>query len=201
MIVVEKFKKYLEDIHLAEKGINKEFFVEKDLDGRKHCLEESQNIRKSSEQLRATCKDLLKDLSTCFYSNWQDTNESFEKRLNELNDTKTELQTHLSKIQREILSVNEQIGRLEKAIKDMGYPVQGYGTDELSVDHEPLVKMREILHEGEAQKRQLLKSQLNLEVELESKAFAQFIDRDKCMTLRQSYPIQNMLNFQYERYD
>lgn len=194
-------QKYLEAIHLAEKGINKEFFVEKDLDGRKNCLEESQSLRKSSAQLRATCKDLLKDVSSCFYSNWQATNEAFAKRLNELNETKTELQTHLSMIQRETLSVNEQIGRLEKVIKDMGYPVQGYGTDEMSVDYEPLEKLRVMLHEGEVQKRQLSKSQLILEAELKSKAFAQFIDRDKCMTLRLSYPIQDMLNFQYEQYD
>lgn len=47
------------------------------------------------------------------------------------------------------------------------------------------------LQECEAQHQQLLRTRVNLEDDLKSKMDALFIDRDKCMSLRRSYPMNS----------
>lgn len=51
------------------------------------------------------------------------------------------------------------------------------------------------LEEAEAQHQQLLKTKSKLETELSNKVTALFIDRDKCMGLRRSFPIENIIKY------
>lgn len=51
------------------------------------------------------------------------------------------------------------------------------------------------LLECEAQQQQLLRTRSNLENDLKDKMDALFIDREKCMGLRKSYPIVNTIKY------
>lgn len=47
----------------------------------------------------------------------------------------------------------------------------------------------------EAQHQQLLSTRANLETDLKSKVDALFIDREKCLGLRRSYPMASAIKF------
>lgn len=51
------------------------------------------------------------------------------------------------------------------------------------------------LQRFEAQHQQLLRTRSNLETDLKSKVDALFIDREKCMGMRRSYPIASVIKF------
>lgn len=51
------------------------------------------------------------------------------------------------------------------------------------------------LQETEAQHQQLLKTRSSLETELQSKVNALFIDREKCMGMRRSFPITATIKY------
>ena len=51
------------------------------------------------------------------------------------------------------------------------------------------------LQDAEAQHQQLLKTRANLESDLSRKVNALFIDREKCMGLRRSFPVDNMIKY------
>lgn len=51
------------------------------------------------------------------------------------------------------------------------------------------------LQESEAQHQSLLKTRSSLEADLRNKVNALFIDREKCMGLRRSFPVNNMIKY------
>lgn len=51
------------------------------------------------------------------------------------------------------------------------------------------------LQEAEAQHQSLLKTRATLESDLRNKVNALFIDREKCMGLRRSFPVDNMIKY------
>lgn len=51
------------------------------------------------------------------------------------------------------------------------------------------------LQEAEAQHQQLLKTKSQLENNLKLKVDALFIDREKCMGLRRSFPVNNTIKY------
>lgn len=51
------------------------------------------------------------------------------------------------------------------------------------------------LQEAEAQHQSLLKTRSNLEVDLTNKVKALFIDREKCMGIRRSFPVNTMIKY------
>lgn len=51
------------------------------------------------------------------------------------------------------------------------------------------------LQEAEAQHQQLLKTRSNLETELHNKVSSLFIDREKCMGMRRSFPITATIKY------
>lgn len=51
------------------------------------------------------------------------------------------------------------------------------------------------LETAEAQHQQLLKTRSNLETELKNKVNALFTDREKCMGLRRSFPVNNLIKY------
>lgn len=55
--------------------------------------------------------------------------------------------------------------------------------------------MNSKLQTFEAQHQQLLRTRSNLETDLKSKVDALFIDREKCMAMRRSYPIASVIKF------
>jgi tektin-3 len=51
------------------------------------------------------------------------------------------------------------------------------------------------LQEAEAQHQQLLKTRSNLETELQIKVNSLFIDREKCLGMRRSFPISATIRY------
>lgn len=51
------------------------------------------------------------------------------------------------------------------------------------------------LQEAEAQHQALLKTRSTLEADLRNKVNALFIDREKCMGLRRSFPVDNLIKY------
>lgn len=51
------------------------------------------------------------------------------------------------------------------------------------------------LEETEAQHQQLLKARSNLETDLKNKVNALYVDREKCMGLRRSFPVDSMIKY------
>lgn len=51
------------------------------------------------------------------------------------------------------------------------------------------------LMEAEATHQGLLKTRCTLEVDLRNKVNALFIDREKCMSLRRSFPVSNLIKY------
>lgn len=60
-----------------------------------------------------------------------------------------------------------------------------------SMIHEMNLKLQRF----EAQHQQLLRTRSNLETDLKSKVDSLFIDREKCMGMRRSYPIASVIKF------
>lgn len=60
-----------------------------------------------------------------------------------------------------------------------------------SIIHEMNLKLQRF----EAQQQQLLRTRSNLETDLKSKVDSLFIDREKCMGMRRSYPITSVIKF------
>ena len=51
------------------------------------------------------------------------------------------------------------------------------------------------LQQTEAEHQQLLKTRTNLETDLKNKVDALFIDREKCMGMRRSFPVNNLIKY------
>ena len=51
------------------------------------------------------------------------------------------------------------------------------------------------LQEAESQHQQLLKTRSNLESDLKNKVNSLFIDREKCMGIRRSFPVNSLIKY------
>ncbi|TMW39943.1 hypothetical protein DOY81_014976 [Sarcophaga bullata] len=58
-----------------------------------------------------------------------------------------------------------------------------------------LIIIHHKLQEAEAQHQSLLKTRSTLEADLRNKVNALFIDREKCMGLRRSFPVNNLIQY------
>lgn len=55
--------------------------------------------------------------------------------------------------------------------------------------------LHEKLQETEAQHQLLLKTRSNLETDLKNKVNTLFIDREKCMGMRRSFPVEGLIKY------
>ncbi|XP_034239549.1 tektin-3-like isoform X2 [Thrips palmi] len=178
----------------------------------------SQNERIKSAQLRADADNLINTCSNEIWNAWGSTNNSFSRRVAETLEAKGKLQMHLHKVQKEIFDEEKNIEMLRKAILDKSKPLKVAHTRlegrshrravELCKDdaynalvHEvhdlehSLNQLHRKLEEAEAQHQQLLYTQSNLESDLRLKVNSLFIDREKCMGMRRSFPINATIKY------
>ncbi|XP_029666190.1 tektin-3-like [Formica exsecta] len=187
--------------------------------------ETANNVVKKSEaecvkscQLRSDIDSAISAVSYKIYKAWENTNEALDRRVIEILETKEKLQTHLHKIQKEILDIDKNMKLIQKTIADKGSELKVANMRpetrmycpeaELCKDHAQFRIIKEvkdinkmvydmnlILQQCEAQYQQLLRTRSNLESDLKSETDALFIDREKCMSLRRSYPISSTVKF------
>ncbi|XP_060535106.1 tektin-3-like isoform X2 [Cylas formicarius] len=175
-------------------------------------VQRSQAERGKSAQMRSDVDNLINSCAQDVWDAWSDTNNALARRSAETLETKSKLQMHLHKVQQELFDLEKNIELLKKAIADKSDPMKVAQTrlearthrkdielcrdgaqDRLVHEVRDLRDSVEYLNkkllEAEAQQQQLLKTRASLEDDLHNKCNSLFIDREKCMGLRRSFPI------------
>ncbi|XP_001851055.2 tektin-3 isoform X1 [Culex quinquefasciatus] len=181
-------------------------------------INNSHSERSKSCQLRSDAESLINAVATSVWDCWSNTNNAFNNRSSEMLEAKSKMQLHLHKTQQEIFDVEKHIELLRKAINDKSNPMKVAQTRLEARAHRPGIEMcrdnahlrlvEEVCHiqdsvstlhrklqEAEAQHQQLLKTKSQLENNLKQKVDALFIDREKCMGLRRSFPVNNTIKY------
>lgn len=181
-------------------------------------VQRSQAERGKTAQMRSDIENLINAVSTEVWDAWSNTNNALARRAAETLETKSKLQMHLHKIQQEIFEIEKYLELLRKAIQDKSAPIKVAHTrlearthrkdielcrdmaqDRLVEEVRDIQDSIEYLHkklqEAEAQHQQLLKTRANLETDLYNKVNSLFIDREKCMGMRRSFPITATIKY------
>ncbi|XP_029954441.1 tektin-3 [Salarias fasciatus] len=171
----------------------------------------SQSQRAASHKLRDEIEILLNTTSNEMWNQFSNVNVAFSNRISETADAKNSLQTHLAKTLQEIFQTEMLIESLKKALRDKECPLKVAQTRleertrrpniELCRDnphHRLVVEVREIedtihklqerLMEAENTLQALVKTKIALEHDLSIKANSLFLDQEKCMSIRKSFP-------------
>ncbi|XP_008300509.1 tektin-3 [Stegastes partitus] len=171
----------------------------------------SQSERAASHKLRDEIEILLNTTSNEMWNQFNNVNVAFTNRISETADAKNSLQTHLAKTLQEIFQTEMLIESLKKALRDKESPLKVAQTRleertrrpniELCRDnpHHRLVsevreiedtihKLQERLMEAESTLQTLVKTKVTLEHDLSVKANSLFLDQEKCMSMRKSFP-------------
>ncbi|KAG7222257.1 hypothetical protein INR49_027261 [Caranx melampygus] len=171
----------------------------------------SQSERAASHKLRDEIEILLNTTSNEMWNQFNNVNVAFTNRISETADAKNSLQTHLAKTLQEIFQTEMLIESLKKALRDKECPLKVAQTRleertrrpniELCRDnpHHRLVsevreiedtihKLQERLMEAESTLQTLVKTKVALEHDLSIKANSLFLDQEKCMSMRKSFP-------------
>ncbi|KAL3284603.1 hypothetical protein HHI36_018758 [Cryptolaemus montrouzieri] len=181
-------------------------------------VQRSQEERRKSSQMRSDVENLVNGVAIEIWDAWSNTNNSLARRAAETLEAKSKLQMHLHKIQQEIFNMEKNIELLKKAIQDKTNPMKVAHTRLEARTHRKQIELcRDIaqdrlvlevndlqnsieylnmkLQEAEAQHQQLLKTRANLESDLHNKVNTLFIDREKCMGMRRSFPITATIKY------
>ncbi|XP_068439846.1 tektin-3 [Clinocottus analis] len=171
----------------------------------------SQSERTASQKLRDEIEILLSTTSNEMWNQFNNANVAFTNRISETADAKNSLQTHLAKTLQEIFQTEMLIESLKKALRDKECPLKVAQTRleertrrpnvELCRDnpHHRLVgevreiedtiqKLQERLMQAENTLQTLVKTKVTLEHDLSIKANSLFLDQEKCMSMRKSFP-------------
>ncbi|CAI5658361.1 tektin-3 [Oreochromis niloticus] len=171
----------------------------------------SQSERAASHKLRDEIEILLNTTSNEMWNQFNNVNVAFTNRISETADAKNSLQTHLAKTLQEIFQTEMLIESIKKALRDKESPLKVAQTRleertrrpnvELCRDnpHHRLVsevreiedtirKLQERLMEAENTLQTLVKTKVSLEHDLSVKANSLFLDQEKCMSMRKSFP-------------
>ncbi|KAK2575302.1 hypothetical protein KPH14_008151 [Odynerus spinipes] len=181
-------------------------------------VKKSQSERSKSNQLRNDIESAINAVGHEMWEAWGETNNALGRRAAEMLEAKGKVQSHLYKIQEELFYIEKNLQLMQKAIADKSSALKVAHTRlearshrpeaELCKDYAQLRMVKEVetinvmihdmnlkLQTFEAQHQQLLTTRANLETDLKSKVDALFIDREKCLGLRRSYPMASAIKF------
>ncbi|XP_026771408.3 tektin-3 [Pangasianodon hypophthalmus] len=171
----------------------------------------SQSERAASHKLRDEIEVLLNITSNEMWNQFNTVNIAFTNRISEMADTKNNLQAHLAKTLQEIYQTEMLIDTLKKAIRDKENPLKVAQTrleertrrpnvelcrdnpyhrlvSEVREIEDTIHTLRERLMEAENTLQNLVKTKVALEHDLSIKANSLFLDQEKCMSMRKSFP-------------
>ncbi|OWF47784.1 tektin-3-like isoform X1 [Mizuhopecten yessoensis] len=175
-------------------------------------IQRSQSERAASKQMRNEIESALNSCANDMWQEWNSVNVALTQRIGESTDARNRLQTHLSKVLQEIFDMEKNIELLKKAIQDKEAPMQVAHTRldtrirrpnvELCrdpVQHRLVEEVGEIgvtvdhlqnkLRMAENALQQLLRTKASLEQDLSIKNNSLFIDREKCLGMRKTFPM------------
>ncbi|XP_056153718.1 tektin-3 [Lampris incognitus] len=171
----------------------------------------SQSQRATSHKLRDEIEVLLNATSNEMWSQFNNVNVAFTNRISETADAKNSLQAHLAKTLQEIFQTEMLIESLKKALKDKECPLKVAQTrleerirrpnvelcrdsphyrlvSEVREIEDTIQKLQERLMEAENTLHMLVKTKVSLEHDLSIKGNSLFLDQEKCMSMRKSFP-------------
>jgi len=175
-------------------------------------IQKSQSERSASKNMRNAIECLLNKCATAMVNQWNSVNNSFTDRIRDYMDAKHKLQTHLSKVLQEIFDMEKNIELLKKCIQDKEAPMQVAQTrlatrtrrpnieacrdpvqhrlvEEVGQINETVDSLRSKLREAENALQHLLRTKSSLEQDLSIKNNSLFIDRERCMGMRKTFPM------------
>nr|XP_020469515.1 tektin-3 [Monopterus albus] len=171
----------------------------------------SQSERAASHKLRDEIEILLNTTSNEMWNQFNNVNVAFTNRVSETADAKNSLQSHLAKTLQEIFQTEMLIESLKKALRDKENPLKVAQTrleertrrpnielcrdnphhrlvSEVRALEDTIQKLQERLMEAENTLQTLVKTRMTLEHDLSIKANSLFLDQEKCMSMRKSFP-------------
>lgn len=175
-------------------------------------IQRSQSERAASKNMRNEIESVLNSSANEMWQEWNSVNVALTQRMQESTDARNRLQTHLSKVLQEIFDMEKNIEFLKKAIQDKEAPMQVAQTRldtrtrrpnvELCrdpVQHRLVEEVHEItdtveslqakLRQAENSLQHLLRTKASLEQDLSIKNNSLFIDREKCLGMRKTFPM------------
>jgi len=175
-------------------------------------IKRSQAERANSKAVRVEIADTINRCANEMWNQWNKVNTEFTRRIGETTDARNRIQTHLSKVLQEIFDMEKNIELLKKSIGDKEAPMMVAQTRLETRTHRPNIEacrdpvqhrlvseVHEInetwealnhrLREAENALQQLLRSKASLEHDLSVKNNSLFIDREKCMGMRKTFPM------------
>jgi len=178
-------------------------------------IQESQAARSATQRLMSEIDQLITNCANEMWSHWSNTNMSFQQRITETNDAHNKLQSHLSKTMQEIYDQEKHIEALKQALRDKGPPLKVAQSRLEARTHRPDVELcrdpphhrlvEEVnqlqesidllnrkLNEAESAHQSLLANKARLEHDLKIKSNSLFIDREKCFSMRKSFPVVSL---------
>ncbi|GFO04275.1 tektin-3-like [Plakobranchus ocellatus] len=175
-------------------------------------IQRSQSERAASKNMRNEIESVINACNNEMWQEWNSVNVALNQRSQETTDARNRIQTHLSKVLQEIYDMEKNIELLKKAIQDKEQPMQVAQTRldtrlrrpnvELCrdpVQHRLVEEVGEItntvdnlqhkLREAENALQALLRTKAALEQDLSIKNNSLFIDREKCLAMRKTFPM------------
>ncbi|XP_063988747.1 tektin-3 isoform X2 [Diachasmimorpha longicaudata] len=201
-----------------EKYVNCETDAESWSQASNDTVKRSQKCRESSQQLLGEIDTTTNTVAQKIWESWSCTNNALSRRITETLVAKQKIQCHLHNIQKDLFDIEKNLELLKKGISDKSAALKVAHTrlearnhrpeSELCCDYahqriiqeaETIKSLIDVLHsklqECEAQHQQLLRTRANLETDLNAKTDSIFIDREKCMGMRRSYPIAKTVKY------
>ncbi|XP_074016284.1 tektin-3 [Numenius arquata] len=171
----------------------------------------SQSERAASAKLRDDIENLLVSTANEMWRQFNTVNVAFTNRIAETTDAKRKIQTHLTKTLQEIFQTEKNIEDIKKAIRDQGPPLKVAQTrldertrrpnmelcrdtaqlrlvNEVHDINETVQTLQQQLRDSEVTLQMLVHAKSVLQHDLAVKANSLFIDQEKCMGMRKTFP-------------
>ncbi|XP_042550525.1 tektin-3 [Dipodomys spectabilis] len=171
----------------------------------------SQNERATSAKMRDEIETLLTVTTNEMWNQFSKVNWYLTKRIAEIGEAKSKIQVHLAKILQEIFQTEVTIESIKKAIKEKSAFLKVAHTrldertrrpnlelcrdmaqlrlvNEVYEVHDTIQTLQQRLREAEDSLQLLVHTKATLEHDLAVKANTLYIDQEKCMSMRRSFP-------------
>jgi len=178
-------------------------------------MQKSQGARSQSQRLRGTVDGLVTSCANDMWSHWNQSNRNFQQRITETTDTHNKLQSHLSKTMQEIYDQEKHMDGLRQSIRAKGNPLKVAQTrlemrthrpdvelcrdpphhrlvEEVGTIQESIGLLNNKLGDAEQAHQNLLMNKSRLEHDIKIKSNSLFIDREKCLSNRKSFPVVSL---------
>ncbi|XP_044018015.1 tektin-3-like isoform X2 [Aphidius gifuensis] len=181
-------------------------------------VKRAQENRAASQQLRADVEIAINAVGQEVWDAWSETNNALSRRVTEIFEAKQSIQSHLQDVQNDIFGIEKNIELIQKAITDKSAAlkvahtrlearchrvnlerccdsVNGIIIKEIETINMLVHELHSRLQECEAQHQELLRTRAALESDLKGKVDALFVDKEKCLGMRRSYPILDTVKY------